>query len=96
MQASDKKITYFQGGVDGLHLHIGLQWVRFLKDMPERNIKESQISKAHIQKQIKLGGIQVYPIYGEPEYFFSVKNEEELLEILEPLTPEEAEAHHQR
>ncbi len=74
----------------------GLQWVRFLKDMPERNIKESQISKAHIQKQMKLGGIQVYPVYGEPAYFFSVKSEEELLEILEPLTPEEAEAqrHH--
>ena len=95
MQAADKKITYFQGGSEGLQ-GAGLQWVRFLKDMPERNIKEGQISKAHIQKMKYIDGIQVYPVYGEPPYQFSVGSEEELLEILEPLTPEEAEAHHQR
>jgi hypothetical protein len=91
MQAEKKEITYFRGGVEGLN-GAGLQWVRFLKDMPKRNIKEGQISKAHIQKQKVLGGIQVYPVHGEPDYFFSVKSEEELLEILEPLTVEEAYA----
>ena len=96
MHAEKKEITYFQGGAEGLHAGAGLQWVRFLQDMPKRNIKEGQISKAHIQKMKYLEGIQVYPVYGEPGYQFSVKSEEELLEILEPLTPEEAEAqrHH--
>lgn len=87
-----KTITYFQGGVEGLN-GAGLQWVRFTKEMPRRNIKEGQLSKAHIQQQKILGGIQVYPVYGEPAYFFSVKDEQELLELLEPLTKEEAEEH---
>ncbi len=69
----------------------GTQWVRFTKDMPKRNIKEGQISKTHIQKMKYIEGIQVFPVYGEPDYFFSVKSEEELLELLEPLTQEEAE-----
>ena len=96
MQTEGKKITYFQGGVEGLHAGTGLQWVRFLKDIPKHNIKEGQISKAHAQKMKYIDGIQVYPVYGEPAYQFSVGSEEELLEILEPLTPEEADAHHQR
>lgn len=91
MQTESKKITYFQGGAEGLNQGIGLQWVRFLKDMPKRNIKEGQISKAHIQKMKYLDGIQVYPVYGEPGYQFSVKTEEKLLEILEPLTNEQAQ-----
>lgn len=92
MYMNNRSITYFQGGVEGLN-GAGLQWVKFLKDMPKRNIKEGQVSKSHIQKQKILGGIQVYPVYGEPAYFFTVGNEEELLEILEPLTEEEVAEH---
>jgi hypothetical protein len=90
MQTEGKKITYFQGGIEGMN-GFGTQWVRFTKDMPKRNIKEGQISKTHIQKMKYIEGIQVFPVYGEPDYFFSVKSEEELLELLEPLTQEEAE-----
>lgn len=90
MHTEKKEITYFQGGIEGLQ-GSGTQWVRFLKDMPKRNIKEGQISKAHIQKMKYIEGIQIYPVYGEPDYQFSVKSEEELLEILEPITKEEAE-----
>lgn len=85
----ENKITYFQGGIEGLQ-GAGLQWVKFLKDIPSRNIEAGRISRAHIQKmqQIK-DGIQVYPAYGEPAYFFKVTGEQELLEILEPLTDEQ-------
>jgi hypothetical protein len=83
-------ITFFQGGVEGLQ-GAGLQWVRFIKDIPSRNIEAGRISKAHIQKmRFKKSGIQVYPVYGEPGYFFSVTGEQELREILEPLTELEA------
>ena len=90
MQTEEKKITYFQGGIEGLQ-GAGTQWVRFLKNMPNRNIKKGRISKAHIQKMKYIEGIQLYPVHGEPGYQFSVKSEEELLNILEPLTKEEAE-----
>jgi len=85
----NKKITYFQGGIEGLQ-GAGLQWVKFLKDIPARSIEAGRISRAHIQKmQYFKDGIQVYPAYGEPAYFFKVTGEEELREILEPLTDEE-------
>ena len=90
MQAEKKTLIYFEGGIEGLQ-GAGTQWVRFLKNMPKRNIKKGQISRAHIQKMKYIKGIQVYPVYGEPGYQFSVETEEELLEILEPLTKEEAE-----
>ena len=64
----------------------GLQFVRFKKDIPSQNIQAGRVSRAHIQKMRLQNKIQVFPYYGELDYFFNVPDEEALLEILEPLT----------